>query len=416
VVSRTKGARTGGGLDPAHVGIPNEFDIALPGTKIIAALAPGRKATRAAECPPPPQPTPPGCTVTPAPTQNTSGGADQPGWMNSLELPINLSVNDDAANVTVAQIDAALQPNLRIGLLNVPAANKRVELNCQGLSYCSHGGTGAAELGSSGRTIPFPAGAEDPLTEMGVLVGPQAPEGLLSPAPGNLDDLTLFPHAASSQIGSGDVVTEQVISQSGEASQLEATLGFVFVTTPALSSYGDTAGDSGTIAYPEPPVTPGATDAALGTGADPIKVAPGPNGHVVMTLKFFRPQRLGISGIGEPPFMDIGNLRYGITAVSPSRGFVPGGSGGCPLGAYLSPSSLAVVPGEGHHAAEGVLVDKAADTPANSMNQVTVTVDLNQCAGGALPVNQPVKVDLSATTASLPTDSTAQTLFVESIR
>ena len=61
-------------------------------------------------------------------------------------------------------------------------------------------------------------------------------------------------------------------------------------------------------------------------------MAPGPNGDVVMTLKFFRPQRLGISGIGELPFVDIGNLQYGITAVSVSRGFIPGGSGGAPLG------------------------------------------------------------------------------------
>jgi hypothetical protein len=145
-------------------------------------------------------------------------------------------------------------------------------------------------------------------------------------------------------------------------------------------------------------------------------VAPGPNGDVVMTLKFFRPQRLGISGIGELPFVDIGNLHYGITAVSVSRGFIPGGSGGCPFGAYLSPSTLAITPGEGHHAAEGVLVDGAADMPASAANVVTVSVDLSQCAGGALPANQPVKVDLSASTAGLPTDSTAQTFFVESIR
>jgi hypothetical protein len=43
-----------------------------------------------------------------------------------------------------------------------------------------------------------------------------------------------------------------------------------------------------------------------------------------------------------------------------------------------------------------------------------VTVDLSRCAGGALPVGQPIRVDLSASASSLPTDSTQQTFWVES--
>ena len=54
--------------------------------------------------------------------------------------------------------------------------------------------------------------------------------------------------------------------------------------------------------------------------------------------------------------------------------------------------------------------------PASKDNVVSVTVDLSECAGGGLPLNQPVKVELSASTAGLPTDSTSQTFFVESVR
>jgi hypothetical protein len=54
--------------------------------------------------------------------------------------------------------------------------------------------------------------------------------------------------------------------------------------------------------------------------------------------------------------------------------------------------------------------------PASGDNVVSVTVDLCKCAGGRLPLNQPVKVELSASTAGLPTDSTSQTFFVESVR
>jgi hypothetical protein len=148
-----------------------------------------------------------------------------------------------------------------------------------------------------------------------------------------------------------------------------------------------------------------------------FRVAPGSNGHVVLTLTFFRPQRLGIPGAGEPQFMDIGNLNYSLTAASmPSGGPTPGGSGQCPVAAYSSPSStLTLTRGVGHHSAEGVLTDSAADQPANPANTMRVTVDLSQCSGGALPVGRPVKVDLAATTANLPTDSTDQAFWVENI-
>jgi hypothetical protein len=256
----------------------------------------------------------------------------------------------------------------------------------------------------------------DPATGFGELVGPQAPSDLLSLGPNQLDGFTLFPYATSAQVGSGDVVTENV-TNNGTTTQIPTTLDFVFVTTPALTSYADTAGDSGTITYPEPAITPPAANTDLGTTGDPIGVAPGSNGDVVLTLTFYRPQRLGIPGAGEPQFMDIGNLNYTLTAAPmPSGGPTPGGSGECPAAAYSNPSStLTRTTGVGHHSADGLLIDSAADQPASPANTMSVTVDLGQCYGGALPVGQPVRVDLAATTSSLPTDGTDQTFWIENI-
>lgn len=422
VVSKTKGTANGPGLDPAHVGVPNEFDIAVPGTKVLSALAPATKrrinAKPAAECPPPPQRTPPGCTTTPPPTESTEGTANLPGWLTSLNLTINLSVNEDAAGVTLDEIDSALQAHLQLGLLNVPASATLVELSCYELFFCSQGGGGEAELGgspSSGslqqNVIPFPADALDPATGLGELVGPKAPTDLLSPAPNQLDGFTLFPHATSAQVGSGDVITENV-TRGGTTIQTPTTLDFVFVTVPALSSYADTAGHSGAITYPEALAGPGS---AFGTATDPIKVAPGPSGDVVVTLTFFRPQRLGISGAGEPQFMDIGHLNYTVSAAPmPSGGPTPGGSGECPGAAYTHvPPPLTLTAGVGHHSAEGVLIDSAADQPASPANPLSVTVDLSKCSAGALRAGQPTRVDLGATTSHLPTDSTGQTFWVE---
>jgi hypothetical protein len=417
VVSKSRGTANGPGLDPAHVGIPSEFDIAVPGTKVLSALAPAANrrtnAKPAAECPPPPQRTPPGCTTAPPPTESTEGTANLPGWLTSLNLPINLSVNEDAAGVTLAEIDSSLQANLHLGLISVPASASLVELSCYGLVFCSQGGGGEADLGGSPsggslqNVIPFPGGALDPATGLGELVGPQAPTDLLSPAPNQLDGFTLLPHATSAQVGSGDVITENVTIDK-TTTQTPTTLDFVFVTVPALSSYADTAGDSATITYPEP--TPAGPGSALGTASAPIKVAPG-----VVTLRFFRPQRLGIPGAGEPQFMDIGHLNYTLSAAPmQSGGPTPGGSGECPAAAYsqLSPT-LTLTSGVGHHSAEGVLIDSAADQPASPANTLSVTVDLSKCSAGASRAGQPTRVDLGASTSHLPTDATGQTFWVE---
>jgi hypothetical protein len=159
VKAKTRGSVSGAGLDPAHVGIPNEFNVALPGTRILKALAPAAKtkAQSAAQSPPPPTPMPPGCVTGPGTTQPTGGSANLLGWLDSLDLAINTSVNADTANVTLADINSAMQDQLTLGLINVDTSGSRVELDCTGHSYCSptpqEPSTGEAELAAGNSTV-----------------------------------------------------------------------------------------------------------------------------------------------------------------------------------------------------------------------------------------------------------------------
>jgi hypothetical protein len=437
VLSKTKGSSKGAGLDPAHIGIPNEFNIALPGTRVLKSLAPATKAkarsaamtavSSAVACPPPPAALPPGCTPGGGPS-NSSASASVSPWSSQLFLPIEQTINADAAGITKAEIDATLQTKLDLLLTQVPSGNL-VELNCNGLSFCSQGGTGEAQMEGLPQTsppqqsafgfyqiTPFPSGSLDPATGFGELVGPNVPHGLLGTDP-NGQEFNLDPHATSSQIGSGDVATE-LTTNNGTSSQVPLTIGFVFNTVPALASYSDSAGDAGAITYP---------NSGIGTNNNPIALAAGPNGDVVATFTVLRPQRTGVSGASEPAFMDIGHLGYTI-------GFGNGGpsgpgtglhlvntlGGSCSTGSYsgLAPSLSLGSGGGGFGPVSGTswLVDSANDTPASPANTLSFTVNLSKCLTDAgnpgFPIGQPVGLGLQAASQS-SSDQAVQTFYVE---
>jgi hypothetical protein len=330
------------------------------------------------------------------------------------------TVNDDAADVTVAEIDSILQANLHLVLVSIPSANL-LELNCNGLSFCSKGGSGVAWLDGAGGTTPFPGSAIDPATGFGEIIGPQAPTGLLGSSTSALQNqFDLDPHATSAQIGSGDVVTEE-ITNNGTATQVPTTIDFVFNSVPAITSYSDNAGDSATITYPD--------TTQLGTPSNPIKVAAGPNGDVVMTFTIFRPQRQGVPGAGEPAFMDIGGLKYtmGYTAnhIPGSGGPTPPvnftGPGFCPTTSYsnLSPTLTLTDTAGPTPGPYGDLVDSAIDQPASPANTISFTIDLTQCyvskGNASLPIGQPVSFGLDAASQS-SSDHAAQSFTIERTR
>jgi hypothetical protein len=488
VASRGKGGGSRAGQDEARVGIPNEFDIAVPGTHVLRALAPLSFAKLASVaiasrsayasplarvaaageplpgegCPPNSPPTackqpppsggqpppsgggkpPPGegCPPNSPPTAckqpPPSGGQTPPAgsgptpsasspWMSQMFLAMNETINDDAAGVSVAEIDSTLQAKLNLKLLNVPASSSLLELNCNGLSFCSQGGTGQAVLeglplnGSAMSTVAFPGAALDSADGFGEIVGPAVPSGLLGSDANGGHEFSLNPNATSSQIGPGDVITE-ALAEGATTSQIPTTIDFVFNTVPAVSSYRDTAGDAGAVTYPD--------TSNLGTMTNPLKVAAGPNGDVVMTFTLYRPQRQGVAGAGEPAFMDIGHLGYELdNASAPASGSATVGSATapqCPASSYSNPSSTLtlVSGGTGEHSpppGDGIMVDSANDQPASPANTISFTVDLTQCLAAkgvsSFPVGQAVQFDLSANSQS-SSDHANQTFAVERVR
>jgi hypothetical protein len=463
VASRGRGGGAGAGQDKARVGIPNEFDIAVPGTHVLRSLAPATLARRASAAaparsaragplartaaggpPPPPGSPPPGSPPPGSPPPGSpppgspppgspppgSPGAGAPGpsasspWMSQLFLAMNETLNDDAAGVSVAAIDSTLQARLNVKLLDVPTTSSLLELNCNGLSFCSQGGTGQAVLegvpsGPSMATVPFPDASRDSATGFGEIVGPAVPSGLLGTTADGQHEFSLNPNATSSQIGSGDVITE-VLTNGGVTSQVPTTIDFVFNTVPAITTYSDTAGDAGTVTYPD--------SSNLGTADNPIKVAAGPNGDVVMTFTLFRPQRQGVAGAGEPAFMDLGHLAYELdNASSPTPGAAIIGSAvapQCPTASYSAPSSTLTLisGGSSEHSpptGDGAMVDSANDQPASPSNTISFTVDLTQCLASkgvsSFPVGEPELFDLSANSQS-SSDHANQTFYVERTR
>lgn len=192
----------------------------------------------------------------------------------------------------------------------------------------------------------------------------------------------------------------QRVTTAGVTTQYPGTIAFVFNTVPALHTWSDSAGGSGTVSYPvAAPSGPGT--GGPGTMSNPFPVAPGPNGHVVLTLTFWRPQRSGIAGAGEPAFMDIGHLAYHSEPHVLSGGPSPAVT--CPASSY-STSDPSLVPGTfGIGGMEGDLVDQADDAPANPAKTLTYSLDLTACFsanGATLSSGNIVGLDISARTTA----------------
>ena len=281
------------------------------------------------------------------------------GIHSDLSLPIYDTANANTPGSTEQQIEATLP---RLGILNVNIlAGDSAELDCTGLVYCSPGGTGRVPVNRNPPEGPrFPEECCDPDGDgFGSLeTAPNLPPGAHS--------LTLLHGATTAQIGTGDVLIQRV-TRGGIESQFPSSVQFVFATALALVSYADTAGNSATVPYPIAGYQPGPP--GPGTNDDPFSVEPGPDGNVVLTLTFWRPQRRPIPP--EPgPWTDIGGLTY---TTELSGGFV------CPQSSFsetdpeLAPASSPVL-----HTGGGVS-DLAPDRPANAANTFTYTLNVTQC-------------------------------------
>ena len=404
--SRHNGA-SGNGGDTDFDGVPNILDSASSGSRVLNSLAPDTAAAG-----PPPMGTLlapyAGVLEEPAPGPGPEPGAGpaepQSRWMSQIFLDIPHTLNANAAGVTREQIDETLVANLNTKLLGVPQGNV-VKLDCHGLSYCTEGGTGQVVLngafsspgvgGPVSVTAPWPSCCTAGGDGFGILRG-GATEVVLS---GN--EFSLDPHALSTKIGTGDLMTV-LITKDGATTQQPVPLDFVFNTVPALQSYSDGVGNSATITYP-------ATYSSVGTRGNPAPVSVGPDGHIKLQFTWWRPQRSGIAGAGEPDFMDIGRLVYAFDMAS--QNLVPdagiGGSSPACSAASVSTNNPSLTLREQPDSSgkpSGGLRDDSADRAADSANTLSATLDVTQCVldkgGSGIPVGSEIRMDLSANTQS----------------
>ena len=190
--------------------------------------------------------------------------------------------------------------------------------------------------------------------------------------------------ATTSQIGTGDVLIERATADGAET-QFPITVQDVFATVPALVSYDD-GGGTRNVSYPVAPPTPGCPPPGCppggpGTPGNGLPVAARPNGDIVLTLTFWRPQRRPIAGeTGE--WTDIGGLTYSVPRLVnpelPGDQQIDSAAGPCPPSAF-STTDQDLTPGTVPFSGEGGLQDTVPDRAASAANTITYTLDITQC-------------------------------------
>jgi hypothetical protein len=326
---------------------------------------------------------------------------------SSLALPLYDTVNANSPAFGDERIEAAL-PSYGVLIVNIlPGA--AAELDCAGLRYCSPGGTGRYPTNlNPPEGTPFPGSPGGPFDADGDGFG------RLTPGPGSVPGMFLLHGARArdpdldptvSQIGSGDLLTQQVTATGDESqcpspapipecASFVSTLGFTFATVPALVSFDDETGET-TVPYPidgpysGPPE--GFRPSGPGTHTNGFPVADGPDADqdVELTFTFWRPQRRPIPDELCPPppdrpctrdeWIDVGGLTY-TPAVS---GGPPGGrawnAGTCPQSS-LSTEDPRLTPQPADDPDQLIgFVDQALDQPASPANTFTYTLNLSQC-------------------------------------
>jgi hypothetical protein len=304
--------------------------------------------------------------------------------------PLPLTANANTPGSTDSQIESALPLGGRLLMEIIPGESS--ELDCAGdpnanpprpgLSYCSVGGTGKVFTGGGihAEQFPFPECCDPDGDGF----------GSLNPVPGGPGAANAIEHGATSaEIATGDLLIQRVTT-AGVEQEYPATLQFVFATNPALVSYSDTAGNSLTLPYPGP------GQDGPGSDANPLPVAAGPDGDVVLTLTFWRPQRRPI-----PPetanWIDLGGLTYPTLVQyvgSPADGTI---QRFCPQTAFSSfDPNLVPAPTTGLPPG---MTDTAADQPANPANTLTYTLNLTSCLaayGATLDPGEKTGIDFIA--------------------
>ena len=332
-----------------------------------------------------------------------------PSVAPGLMLTLKDTVNANASTLTRADINQTLAQRGFLFMQGPPLGGTGVELDCapnpdnpggrtSGLAYCTPGGTGRVLPSPLGGTSPrsFPLAFPDCCDGDGDGFGSLGPLEL-DEDPGGIN--AFFSHGATTdQIGTGDILTWRV-SRGGEERKFPRTLADVFAAVPALVSYRDGAGNSGSVSYPVPPPYVGSRPDYLGPFEGPYQgfpVAPCPagapppceEGDVVLTLEFWRPQREAIAGVEQGEWTDIGGLVYAPGFSGPWSGSDPGQQGrrglpslpACARG-DVSTTDPQLTPEEvvGPFNRGFGFRDSATDRPASRANSLSFSVNVTDC-------------------------------------
>jgi hypothetical protein len=282
------------------------------------------------------------------------------------------------------------------------------ELDCGTLVYCSAGGTGRWEPGLQRPTsnpndqystaTPFPSCCDPDNDGFGSL---QSTSYFGPPGSEHNPGMELYPGVTTDQIHAGDVLIGRgVASNGGGQIQVPASLGFVFGTFPVVASYDDGQGNAATFSYPR-------TDICDFGQACPQSVRAGPNGDIVLALKFWRPQRPRVEGEGgSGKWIDIGNLAYAIQVnlmpETPAFGGAPYPHGFCKHDAYtavdpsLEPIAIGPLGATTDTSVGSVFGDVSGDRSASPDNTFSLDLDVSRClASFGASIGQASKFELT---------------------
>lgn len=283
-----------------------------------------------------------------------------------LEEGLFQAANANMPGLSDAEVEAALSTTGDLHISTFPVESS--ELDCGQLVYCIPGGTATVWDAVPPISPPwewqhFPECCDPDGDGFGSLV-PAPPESVA--AAGGGYGMVRFRHGArSDQIRAGDVLIQRIrTGPENPEEALVATVQYVFITTPAPVSYDDGQGNSAAIPYP-------IVWGGPGTAQDPFPVKAGPNGHVVVRVVGWRPQRKPI-----PPetgnWIDMGGLNYDAYFFDQAQGPF-----GCDQSVY-STADPNLVPTTTLFGGGG-FGDLAADQPASPADTFSFSLDMTAC-------------------------------------
>jgi hypothetical protein len=296
-----------------------------------------------------------------------------------LELDLSHTVNANAPNLTDQQIEAALPEfgGLIFGIGPLAAdPGTQVELDCgdpnTGLVYCRQNGS-IGTVGGFGPPIPpgvspgapYPACCDPDGNGFGALAHSNVAGSVIY-------DIPLLHHASTAEVHTGQVFIIYA-TFGGVASQFPGAIQYVFQTAPAVTSYSDGQGNAATISYPVAAGDPAmGVPGGPGTRSNPFQVAAGPDGNVLLTLTFWRPQRRPFEGEAGS-WIDIGHILYHATIADFG---IP-----CPQQDFSTTDPNLTPASPAPFGDFGALLDSTNDQPADSAHPRTLsfTLNLTQC-------------------------------------